>query len=86
MDWDELFDHPGLIGRVFDVKCHGDNTHEIELAALAEAEHVFGPGVALAVVPCYRVYWLSPDELEVTGKRYGAFVTVLAREPAALNP
>jgi hypothetical protein len=82
MEWEELFARMGLIGRVFDVRCHGDTAPEIEMAALEEAEHAFGPGVALAVVPCYRMFWLSLDELEITGKRYGAYITVLARSPS----
>jgi hypothetical protein len=83
MDWEELFERMGLLGRTFGVRTYGDNTGELELAALEEAEHVFGPGVPLAVVPEYHVFWLTPDEMEITGKRYGAYIYVLARTAVA---
>jgi len=82
MNWEELFQQMGLAGRTFGVRTFGDNTGELELAALEEAEHVFGPGVPLAVVPEYHVHWLDLDEIEITGKRYGAYLHVLAKTAA----
>jgi hypothetical protein len=80
MEWAELFE--GIPGRVFEGSWHGDNADEIELAALTEAEHVFGPGVPLAVVPCYRVCWAPREVQEISGKRYCAALTVLAKNSA----
>jgi hypothetical protein len=80
MEWAELFE--GIPGRVFQGSFHGDTADEIELAALEEAEHVFGPGVPLAVVPCYQVYWAPVADQEVHGKRYSAAITVLAKNSA----
>ena len=76
-DWDEIF--RGIPGRTFSVTCFGDNVDEIEMAALTEAEHVFGPGVALAVIPTYHIHWTSMQDQEVTGKRYVGHMYVLAR-------
>jgi hypothetical protein len=82
MDWDELFSQLGMPGRVFGVYAFGDDAGELELAALEEAEHAFGPGVPLAVAPCYRMSWCSLEEMEMTGKRYSAHIEVLARTAA----
>lgn len=82
MNWEELLGP--LPGRTLGVKAFGDDADELELAALEEAEHAFGPGVPLGVVPCYHMYWLGLDEIEITGKRYGAYIHVLAPAVAPL--